>query len=128
MSRRHLDYAQGGAAVQREGLDPNVPVAGWYRGKLSKGGVRVGIRIWHGPPLDPVTGEELDRSPRWQALANGKPVDIDRVWPWCAGDPVDEAEYAYLTSLQNWAEQHAPDSALADPSRPLDLRRAPITI
>lgn len=108
-------------ARQFEGYDPDKPIAGFYRMRLRSGGVFVGIRIWYGQPLDPVTGEEMDRSLRWQALANGKPIPLDQVWPRCADDRVSETEYAYLTSLQGWAEQHAPESAFADPTKKIDL-------
>ena len=121
MTRDRLDYAAPASAATFEGFDPDVPVPGFYRTRLRSGGVRVGVRIWFGPPKDPVTGEELDRSPRWQAEVNGKYIDLDRVWPSCARDPIDAREYAYLTKLQAWGEEHAPDSPQADPTRRVDL-------
>lgn len=110
-----------------EPIRPDVPVAGYYRMKLRRGGMYVAVRIWHGPPHDPVTGEELDRSWRFQATINGEPAELDRVWPSCAGEPITEAEAAYLTNLQAWGREHAPDSPQANPHRKVDLLSAPIS-
>jgi hypothetical protein len=78
-------------------VDVTRPAEGYYRFRLRSGSVFGGVRIWYGAPLDPVTGEELDRSWRWQALFNGEPIDLDRVWPTCAGDPITEDEYQTST-------------------------------
>lgn len=99
------------------------PAEGHYRTKLRGGGVMVGVRIWFGPPADPVTGEELDRSWRWQAEANGEYVEIDDVWPVCAKQPISEADYYEYRAKQRWAQKHAPASAYADPRR----RNDPLT-
>ncbi|MGF7152646.1 hypothetical protein [Novosphingobium gossypii] len=99
------------------GVDVETPVAGFYRYRLGQGTVRGGVRLWYGPPHDPVTGEELDRSWRWQAEFDGEPIDFDRVWPACAKDPLTDAEYRALISRRAWARQHAPDSAYAQIGR-----------
>lgn len=122
MTRAHVSYAER-RPIPRTFVGTNVsePTAGYYRGRLRSGAVRVGIRVWFGPPLDPVTGEEMDRSWRWQAQANGEYVDLDHVWPVCAGEPISEAEYRALVARSEWAKQHAPDSSYADPRRKRDL-------
>lgn len=102
------------------------PVPGYYRMRLRKGGMHVAVRIWHGPPNDPVTGEELDRSWRFQAEINGRYAEIDRVWPSCAGEPIDEAEARYLTERQRWGEENAPDSPQANPMKRVNLLTAPL--
>lgn len=117
-------YADMGRAcppVAYSGQDISTPTAGFFRHRLRSGSVDVGVRIWNGPPADPVTGELLDRSWRWQALVNGEPIDFDRVWPGCAGDPITEAEYRRFCARQDWARKQAPDSAYAQPSRKIDL-------
>lgn len=121
MTRGNTDRSERRAPVLAEGFDADTPVAGWYRTKLRSGGVYVGVRVWHGAPLDPVTGEEMDRSHRWQAYVNGSYIDLPRVWPGCADEPISEADYRHYCRLQQWGEQHAPDSALADPTRRIDL-------
>jgi hypothetical protein len=94
--------------------------------RLRSGAVFVGVRIWFGQPLDPVTLEPLDRSLRWNACANGKPIDLERVWPRCAADPIDQAEHDYLATLQEWAREHAPNSPQADPSKRINPLTAPV--
>ncbi len=118
MSRADITYANGGAARAVAGaVDVSEPVAGFYQGKLRSGGVLVGIRLWYGPPHDPVTGEEMDRSWRWQAEANGQPVDFNAVWPACAASPIAAEQYEFYAKRQRWAEKNAPDSSFADPRK-----------
>ena len=126
MTRHRLDYSSPERTGTGTGYSVEQPTAGWYQISLVRGGPKVGIRIWNGPPKDPVTGEELDRSWRWQAEANGAPIDLDRVWPACGRAPIPEAEYAYLTKMAQWAARHAPDSPAANPRQPIDLLTAPI--
>lgn len=128
MTRGRLDYSARQERVVATGFDADVPTPGFYRMRFVTGGVFVGVRIWFGPPHDPDTGEEMDRSHRWQAEANGSPIAVERVWPRCARDPVGPTEYAYLTSRQDWARTAQPDSSLADPSRRLDPLTSPILI
>lgn len=106
----------------------SVPVAGFFRYRLRRGAITVGVEIFFGPPHDPVTGEELDRSWRWQAHCNGRYVEFERVWPNCAGAPISAEEYRYLSSLQAWGEQHAPASPEANPRKPVNWLTAPLGI
>lgn len=98
-------------------LRVDVPVAGHYRVKLAKGAVWSPVKLWFGPPLDPVTGEELDRSPRWQALVRGKLWErgVLDLWAWCAGQPIGENEYEYLMAIHRHASAHEPDMPEASP-------------
>lgn len=128
MSRQDRTYADRSARLVRvNGLDVSQPVAGFYRMRLRGGAVKSAIRVWFGPPHDPVTGEELDRFWRWQATADGEPADFDRIWPACATDVLTESEYTFLIRRRAWAKQNAPRSAYAtgrrydplDPANPL---------
>lgn len=122
MSRARLDYSER-SDVRAAGFDPDQPIEGYYRMRLKMGGAFVGVRIWYGAPLDPETGEEMDRSWRWQALVNDEHVPLERCWPKCGSDPIGEADYQYLAKLQSWARTNAPESSIADPRRlahPLD--------
>lgn len=125
MARPYLDYSKAAPmrpdAVIEGAVEVSCPVAGFYRFRLRADGVRGAVRIWHGPPLDPVTGEELDRSWRWQASINGEGIDIDHVWPMCAKDPLTEKEYNFMLARQDWAKRHAPESGFADPRKKHDL-------
>lgn len=123
------DGAQRDVPAHLRGQGINIaadPVAGFYRMRLRSGGVPVGIRIWYGPPHDPVTGEELDRSHRWQAHCNGEPIDLDRVWPNCGGTPITEIDYNRHCQKQGWAREHVPTDALADPRRKADHLSTPM--
>ena len=120
MTRARLDYSDR-RDVRAAGFDPDQPIAGYYRFRMRSGGAFCGVRIWHGQPLDPETGEELDRSLRWNALLNDEYVDLERVWPRCADEPISADEYKHFCRVQTWAREKAPDSAFADPRRKIDL-------
>lgn len=127
MSRGSTSYsgAEARTVIVDGAVDVTEPVAGFYRCRLGSGSVWAGVYLWHGPPLDPVTGEELDRSWRWQAAWNGEPVPFDTVWPKCAADPITPAEYRRFIATQRWAREHAPDSSYAERGRrhdPLSTR------
>lgn len=125
MTRSSRPYADGAEVARTfQGFSVEEPIAGHYRMRLKSGGVLVGIRVWHGAPLDPDTGEEMDRGHRFQAHANGAYIDLDRVWPYCADDPITEAEYRYLTQRQEWARENAPSDPHATPHRRIDMMRA----
>lgn len=117
----YADMANYAAIRAHAGLDVSKPAEGWFRFRFGGGTVYGGVRIWYGPPHDPVTGEELDRSWRWQAAFNGESVDFDRVWPTCAGDPISEQEYRRYCARVEWARRQAPDSAFAERGRKIDL-------
>ncbi|MDF0543368.1 hypothetical protein PX699_13500 [Sphingobium sp. H39-3-25] len=124
MSRERVDYSEL-RDVQATGLNPDEPVSGYYRMRLKMGGAFVGVRIWYGAPLDPETGDEMDRSWRWQALVNDGPVLLERVWPKCGSDPVDQSEYEYLCEVHKWAKRHAPNSPQANPMQRINPLTAP---
>lgn len=117
----YADMASEQPARQFEGADVSRPVEGYFRFKLVSGSVYGGVRIWYGAPLDPETGEELDRSWRWQATFDGEPIDLDRVWPACVGDPITEGEHRNYLRRREWARKNAPDSAYAERGRKIDL-------
>lgn len=112
--------AQARALAVEGAIEISTPIAGFFRFRLHSGAVFGGVQIWHGPPADPVTGEELDRSWRWQARFNGEDIDLDRVWPACAANPITAAEYRQFIKAQAWARKHAPDSAHAERGRRID--------
>lgn len=97
------------------------PVAGHYRRRLVRGGPWVPVRIWYGPPADPETGEELDRSPRWQAQVGDEIRDGVEEWPSCCNNPIDAAEWRYLMAERDWCREFAPDEPAANPTKPIDL-------
>ena len=123
MARDPHSYADASRTMREcfaRGHDVSEPAAGYFRYRLGQDQPRGGVRIWHGPPLDPVTGEELDRSHRWQAEFNGEPIDFNRVWPACIGEPITEADYRHYCARTEWAREHAPNSAYAERHRKID--------
>lgn len=111
----------------------DLPVPGYYRRTLVRGGPLVGCAIIHEPTADPETGQPLDRSHWWSAVIDGEPVGEPGIEPtpqvmdiWTSGEPIPEAEYRYLTELAAWARQHAPEHPAANPRRRIDLATLPI--
>lgn len=103
------------------GISVDKPAAGFYSIRLRSEAVRRGVRLVFGPPTDPITGEEMDRSWRWMAfLDDGSIIDFDDAWPKCAGDPISEADFDYYSSRTKWAAENAPQSAYANPKRRYD--------
>ena len=97
------------------------------------------VGIWFGPPTDPDTGEELDRSPRWHVAVAGillddEPVqvggitfrDASDLWPAVAQQPIDEAEYRFRIARQDWAAAHDPDDPMGSPGSKINAFTAPL--
>jgi hypothetical protein len=119
----------------RCGADPLIE--GFYLIQSSRGKrVDVPVHVWFGGPLDPETGEELDRSPRWQIqigfqLLEEVPMrvgavwinDITDVWPMCMRWPIEEAEYRYRLERASWAGNYDP----MDPHGEIGGRIDPMT-
>lgn len=103
------------------GAVSDTPEAGFYLMRFGMGQIATALRIWHGPPHDPWTGEEMDRGWRWQAqAADGEMLEIDHVWPRCAKRPITEAEFDARKKRHAWAKQAAPESSYADRRRKYD--------
>lgn len=123
----YADLSRSRDAKTYTGHAIDKPEAGFFRYKLRSGSVAGGVKIWFGPPHDPVTGEVLDRSHRWQMrLDDGATYCWDddfwnRVWPACVGDPISEVEYNQLCARRQWAKENAPDSAYAKPGAKRDV-------
>lgn len=129
MTRQHRNYGDRTGPIKAPpgSIDISLePAPGFYRHRLRSGAIKGVVRIWFGPPNDPITGEPLDRSWRHQAEFNGKYIEIDEVWPKCGGEPVTETEYRRAIARQDWAKEAAPHSAYADPKRKADLLNEPL--
>jgi len=105
----------------------STPLAGFYKMKLVKGGPWVTVEIWYGPPHDPVTGDVLDRSWRWQARVDGGEAEdpLRRAWPYCSGQPITRTEFDYLRDVACWAKDYAPSQPEASPRQKIDLHKMP---
>lgn len=123
--RERIDYTAERASMCATGFNPDVPIEGYYRFHMVSGGIAVAVRLWFGAPIEPWTGEEMDRAPRWNATVNGQWVEVERVWPMCAEDPIDEDKAAELTDLQQWGAEHG-HADLANPRRRLSPLSTPM--
>jgi len=105
-------------------LQPDVPVAGHYAMRLVRGGPLVPVKIWFGLPI--VDGEEQDRSLRWcvevdrKTTSKDELISIDRAWPWCAKNPISEADYNFMVAHADWAIEHQRDHPKAQPRKAVD--------
>lgn len=107
----------------------------FFKVRYTRGGAWCGLKVWHGLPADPDTGEPLDRSPRWQCEFNGKLSHEPDRWllhfepdgtPVIAGETITESEYAYFAELHSWAAKYAPNDPAANPRQAIDLLTVPI--
>lgn len=104
--------------------NPDTPVAGCYRLRLTRAGPPVALRYYFGLPRDPDTGEELDRAPRWLCRVNDQQfVPVEWYWPRCAREPISEGEHARLAALNATLD---PESPYYDPRRPIDRLKTPM--
>lgn len=99
------------------------PQPGFYKTRLVRGGPWVAGRIYEIPPLDPDTGELLDRPVMLAGEIGGAEVQIDEAWLKLMGNPIGEAEYRYLSSVAQWAGAYDPNSPEANPRSAVDLRQ-----
>lgn len=116
------------------------PIAGHYAMRLARGGVRVPVRIWFG--LAVIDGEEQDRGHDWRCEIDGRtdrwerdaesgyrcrvPLEIDRAWPFCAGEPILEPEYRFLVADAAHAREWRPEHPKAQPRKPVDFNTLPM--
>ncbi len=106
----------------------------YYAVRLVRGGVRVGVKVWRGPIMDPVTHEALDRGDRWQVEVNGEQVEpfsiiieLDGVSgePVIKGERISITEYDYIKSVAAWAKTPGVDAPESEPRKAIDLNALP---
>ncbi len=102
----------------------------YWSARLVAKGPAVGVRTWLGPPL--VDGEELDRSPRWQALVRSEttgrailqgepcPTEIEGCFLRNI-EPITKAAYEYLIAHATYSTSHAPQNPDASPTEPVNF-------
>lgn len=66
------------------------PQCGFYKRKMTKGGVFVPVAIWLDQPCDSETGELADDE-KLLCLVDGDMADAESQWSYCAGHPIPES-------------------------------------
>ena len=95
MTTLPLQAPAGGSTPK---LYTDKPVAGFYKRRLVKGGPWVGVELKLAPSADPSDpSNEMDRSPRWQALVCGVEADPYETWISCCSHPISKDEYDNMT-------------------------------
>jgi hypothetical protein len=130
MTRARIDYTLGATSTRHlvpEDENPALgPIAGLYR---IRRGVWRPVAVMFGAPLDPVTDEPLDRSPRWQILYCGRLIwDHTLVWPACWANPIDRDEYVYLIERMEFAKAHDPRDPFGSMSSRIDLLNCSVPV
>lgn len=102
---------------------------------MVKGAPYIGVMTWFGPPY--IEGEEIDRSPRFQALIRletsgravlqGDECPIEVEGKRLRGiERIDEEFYRHLIEHADWATKYAPHLPDANPETPIDWMETPI--
>jgi hypothetical protein len=121
MTRAALKYDRRPIDPTRvwHGVDAEIPTVGTYRVRMRRDGPPCAVRIWFGAPVDPATGEAMTetRGASFQATLNGAAVELDKVWPGCARDPIDKAEHDRIARLALTTDE---DDPFYDPRRRID--------
>lgn len=111
------------------GLAPPIhsddPQCGWYRTKLTRGGVWVPAQIWLHQKVDKLTGQ-LEDDERFCCVIHGQHKDPFEQWHWLAPEPIDQDEYDYLTKSLAWAAEYEPDSPEGMPDHAVDWFTSPL--
>jgi hypothetical protein len=113
------------------------PRPGFYVMRLRRGAPLVAALLYQACPMvlpqpSAVDGPHpdewcrpRDRSPRYGALIDSKPVPIERVWTARSLRPVSSEEYAFrIGPLRRWARAN-PAVPEARPEQPVDLAALP---
>lgn len=103
----------------------DIPVPGWYRRKLTRGGPYVGVVLYYSCPFYFENGNmTIDRSRPLLCLVNGEQADPLDQWTWIAGNRISEAEYRYLVADASHAMEFRPAAPLARPRESINLLEA----
>ena len=114
-----------------DGVRVDRPRPGHFKTRMVKRGPWVPAVIYRPCPMVPpefdISPDEwcwpMDRCPPLEAMINGAPADVMRVW---LSPAIDAAEYAHMTAVAAWDAEHQPDGPKANPTVAVDLSRAPV--
>lgn len=103
---------------------PDVPQCGFYERKLIAGGAFVPAKIWREPETD-MAGEPTGREVL-RCVVGGKPRDPNAEWTRLSMRPIRREAYKYEVADAEHAKAFRPNDPKADPTKPIDLLKAPI--
>jgi hypothetical protein len=108
---RLLKSKQDGTPI--DPVNVNEPFPGWYRGNAVKDGPLVPIIILR---------SEGDFGPYNRAFLGGREVSIDRVWPYCARNPISKEWHDAYQQNGSWPDvyQDIADSSVGHNNPPTD--------
>lgn len=88
---------------------------GFYRTRLIRRGLHVGVMIWFA-------------ADGWRVVCDGQTHNADgtlldpfELWPFV--EPISHREFAFLKNRASWAREFAPEHPAANPRRPIDRRK-----
>jgi hypothetical protein len=118
------------AAVAPELMPPiqeDAPQCGYYKAKVAKRAVLVPAKIY----LESVVGEDgqLVQPERLKCEIGDKEFDPLDVWARLCTRPIPRAEYVYLMSLRQWANESDPDQPQAsrNDGKPVDWMKVDLS-
>lgn len=99
----------------------DVPEAGHFAMKLTKGGPRVPARISHD---DGVWSAIIDTVPQTPPHADpAHAAGVFRIWH--SAERITLEDYSYMVAFRAWAEANQPDHPCLHPTDPIDFNKLP---
>lgn len=105
---------------------PEEPQCGFYKRCLVAGGPWVPARIWREPYPDPVTKKDTGTDVM-RCEVGGRPRDPLAEFVRLSMNPIKESDYNFMMAQMAHAKAHKPGSPLADPTKPIDLSKQPVS-
>ncbi len=114
-------------AKGKEPLDkwPEEPQDGYFKRRLVRGGPWVAARIWREREKDFLTNKHTDFDILHCEVA-GKRRNAAQQWEALGRWPITKADFDYLVKHSEWAKQHAPTTASANPDKKIDWNKEPL--
>lgn len=100
------------------------PEPGFFKRRLVKGGPWVPVAIWIEAERD--EAGDLLSDEVVKCTVDGRLVDVDSHWTYCAGSPITEAEFDYLSRVSSYAKASDKREPLANPRKPIDPLKFPL--
>lgn len=123
MSRDDREWWRAAIAGDRPAITSE-PRAGFYKRRLVKGGPFVPVAIWFERELD--EAGDLLSDEVVKCTVDGRLADVDSTWSYCAGSPITEAEFDYLSRVSSYAKANDTREPLANPRRRIDPLKFPL--